>query len=40
MFFRLQSRVIIEDDVPKERKEVQQVSLLPVLPSLSYSLRF
>ncbi len=39
-FFRLQSRIVVEDDQLTEKKEVEQVSLLPLLPSLSYRVRF
>ncbi len=39
-FFRLQSRVTVDDGQLVEKKEVEQVSLLPVLPSLSYRVRF
>jgi len=39
-FYRLQSRVVLEDGSLREKKEVEQVSLLPVLPSLSYRVQF
>lgn len=39
-FFRLQSRIQVDQGDLVERKEVEQVSLLPFLPSLSYRVRF